>query len=84
MDELKEKNQEEVTLREEFEAIRISLELERKKMLEVTLDRDKLKSLCDEKGTTIQVSYNITFLYLLLLGWNCLLIHCIYALDLDE
>lgn len=67
MDELQEKNQQEVTLREELQAIRNSLELERKKMLEVSLDRDKLKSLCDEKGTTIQVSYNTTFLFLLCL-----------------
>ncbi|ESQ31065.1 hypothetical protein EUTSA_v10003527mg [Eutrema salsugineum] len=54
MDELQEKNQLEVCLREELEAIRNSLELETKKKLEVTLDRDKLKSSCDEKGTTIQ------------------------------
>lgn len=61
MDELQEKNQIEVTLREELETIRKSLELERKNLLEVTLNRDKLKSLCDEKETTIQVSYNVTF-----------------------
>ncbi|KAG7535866.1 FERM N-terminal [Arabidopsis thaliana x Arabidopsis arenosa] len=54
MDEQQEKNQQEVTLREELEAIHNGLELERKKLLEVTLDRDKLRSLCDEKGTTIQ------------------------------
>ncbi|CAH2042982.1 unnamed protein product [Thlaspi arvense] len=54
MDELQEKSQQEVILREEVEAIRNSLELERKNLMEVILDRDKLKSLCDEKGTTIQ------------------------------
>ncbi|CAD5335964.1 unnamed protein product [Arabidopsis thaliana] len=54
MDEQQEKNQQEVTLREELEAIHNGLELERRKLLEVTLDRDKLRSLCDEKGTTIQ------------------------------
>ncbi|KAJ4873354.1 Kinesin-like calmodulin-binding protein [Raphanus sativus] len=54
MDELREKQLQEVTLREELEAMRNNLEPERKKLLEVTLDRDKLKSLCDEKETTIQ------------------------------
>ncbi|KAF8049664.1 hypothetical protein N665_2159s0015 [Sinapis alba] len=54
MDELREKHLQEVTLREELEAMRSNLEPERKKMWEVTLDRDKLKSLCDEKETTIQ------------------------------
>lgn len=68
MDEQQEKNQQEVTLREELEAIHNGLELERKKLLEVTLDRDKLRSLCDEKGTTIQVSYNLTLVFLLMLG----------------
>jgi len=68
MDEQQEKNQQEVTLREELEAIHNGLELERRKLLEVTLDRDKLRSLCDEKGTTIQVSYNLTFVFLLMLG----------------
>lgn len=78
MDELREKQLQEVTLREELEAMRNNLEPERKKLLEVTLDRDKLKSLCDEKETTIQVSYTIT-LFLLLLGWSCLFIHFIYC-----
>ncbi|KAJ4887525.1 Kinesin-like calmodulin-binding protein [Raphanus sativus] len=54
MDELREKQLQEVTLREELEAMRNNLEPERKKLLEVTLDRDKLKSLYDEKETTIQ------------------------------
>ncbi|WZZ37525.1 hypothetical protein YC2023_020926 [Brassica napus] len=54
MDELREKHLQEVTLREELEAIRHNLEPERKNLLEVTLDREKLKTLCDEKETTIQ------------------------------
>ncbi|KAJ0234386.1 Kinesin-like protein KIN-14E [Hirschfeldia incana] len=54
MDELREKHLQEVTLREELEAMRNNLEPERKKILEVTLDRDRLKSLCDEKEETIQ------------------------------
>lgn len=63
MDELQEKNQQEVIFGEELEAIRNGMEVERKKLLEVTLERDKLRSLCDEKGTTIQVSYNIIFFH---------------------
>lgn len=63
MDELQEKNQQEVIFGEELEAIRNGMEVERKKLLEVTLERDKLRSLCDEKGTTIQVSYNINFFH---------------------
>ena len=78
MDELQKKTQQEVSMREELEATRNSLELGRKKLLEVTLDSDKLKSLCDEKETTIKVSYNVTFLFLLLLNWSCLFIHPIY------
>uniref|UniRef100_M4ESM1 Kinesin motor domain-containing protein n=1 Tax=Brassica campestris TaxID=3711 RepID=M4ESM1_BRACM len=54
MDEVREKHLQEITLREELEAIRHNLEPERKKMLEVTLDRNKLKTLCDEKETAIQ------------------------------
>ncbi|CAF1717227.1 kinesin-like protein KIN-14E [Brassica napus] len=54
MDELQKKTQQEVSMREELEATRNSLELGRKKLLEVTLDNDRLKSLCDEKGTTIK------------------------------
>ena len=85
MDELQKKTQQEVSMREELEATRNSLELGRKKLLEVTLDNDRLKSLCDENGTTIKVSYNINFLFLLLLNWICLFIHpiYIYSLDLD-
>lgn len=60
MDEVREKHLQEITLREELEAIRHNLEPERKNLLEVTLDREKLKTLCDEKETAIQVSYNIT------------------------
>lgn len=80
VDELQKKTQQEVSLREELEATRNSLELGRKKLLEVTLDRDKLKLLCDEKGTTIKVSYNITFFFLILLNLSCLFIHPIYML----
>ncbi|KAL0643368.1 hypothetical protein Bca4012_041658 [Brassica carinata] len=54
MDELQKKTQQEVSMREELEATCNSLELGRKKLLEVTLDNDRLKSLCDEKGTTIK------------------------------
>ncbi|XP_010555139.1 PREDICTED: kinesin-like protein KIN-14E isoform X3 [Tarenaya hassleriana] len=55
MEELQEKNHQEVTMREELEALYNNLELERKIILEVTTERDKLISLCDEKDSTLQV-----------------------------
>ncbi|XP_010555137.1 PREDICTED: kinesin-like protein KIN-14E isoform X2 [Tarenaya hassleriana] len=54
MEELQEKNHQEVTMREELEALYNNLELERKIILEVTTERDKLISLCDEKDSTLQ------------------------------
>ncbi|KAK6916933.1 MyTH4 domain [Dillenia turbinata] len=54
VEELKSKQKLEVRLQEELEVLKDSLIMERQKLAEVILDRDKLTLLCDEKDSTLQ------------------------------
>ena len=56
LEELHEKQNQEVKLQEELEALKDSLRSEKQNLVEVECDRDRLKSLCAEKDAALQVS----------------------------
>lgn len=56
LEELREKQKQEVTLQEEMEALRDSLRLEKQNLTEMTLDCDRLKALCHERDTALQAA----------------------------
>ncbi|KAI6700301.1 hypothetical protein NL676_014625 [Syzygium grande] len=56
LEELREKQKQEVTLQEEMEALRDSLTLEKQNLTEMTLDCDRLKALCHERDTALQAA----------------------------
>lgn len=43
-------------MQEELDDLKDSLRFEKQKLAEVMADHDRLKSLCDEKDTSLQVS----------------------------
>lgn len=57
LEELREKQKQEVTLQEEMEALRDSLRLEKQNLAEMRLDCDRLKALCHERDTALQVQF---------------------------
>ncbi|XP_052196753.1 kinesin-like protein KIN-14E [Diospyros lotus] len=54
LEELHEKQKQEARLQEDQEGLKGILRSEKKNLAEVTCDRDKLKSLCDEKDSTLK------------------------------
>lgn len=56
LEELREKQKQEVTLQEEMEALRDSLRLEKQNLTEMMLDCDRLKALCHERETALQAA----------------------------
>lgn len=56
LEELREKQKQEVTLQEEMEALRDSLRLEKQNLSEMMLDCDRLKALCHERETALQAA----------------------------
>lgn len=56
MEELHEKQNQEVKLQEQLEGLKDSLRSAKQNLAEVECDRDRLKSLCAERDATLQVS----------------------------
>lgn len=56
LEELHEKRKQEAKMLEELEDLKESLRSGKKNLVEVMSDRDRLKSLCDEKDRALQVS----------------------------
>jgi pheromone shutdown protein TraB len=56
LEELHKKQNQEVKLQEELEALKDSLRSEKQNLAEVECDRDRLKSLCAERDAALQVS----------------------------
>ncbi|KAL5752236.1 hypothetical protein ACOSP7_022423 [Xanthoceras sorbifolium] len=56
LEELHEKKTQEVKMQEELESLKDSLRSEKQKLAEVSSDRDRLKSLCNEKDSDLQAS----------------------------
>lgn len=55
LEELREKEKQETHMWEELEGLKDALRLEKQKLAEVTCDRDRLATLCDEKAAALQV-----------------------------
>jgi chromosome segregation ATPase len=60
-EELQRKTKQEREMQEELEGLRDALQSERHIIQEVSSERDKLKSLCDEKDSSLQVYGDIQF-----------------------
>ncbi|KAF6160903.1 hypothetical protein GIB67_025438 [Kingdonia uniflora] len=56
MEELREKQKQEVEMQEELEGLKDSLNSEKINLADVTSDRDELRSLCDEKESSLQAA----------------------------
>ncbi|XP_058073306.1 kinesin-like protein KIN-14I [Magnolia sinica] len=56
LDELRQKQKEEVEMQEELEGLKDSLQSEKQNLNEVICDRDKLRALCDEKDSSLQAA----------------------------
>lgn len=54
LEELHEKQQREIKMQEDLEGLKDSLEFENQKLVEITCDCDRLKSLCNEKDAALQ------------------------------
>lgn len=64
LEELREKQKQEVKLLEELEGLKGILRSEKQNLMEVSSDRDKLRSLCDQKDFALQVlgyAFEISF-----------------------
>lgn len=57
-EELHEKQMQEVKLQEELEGLKDTLRFEKQKLAEVSSDQDRLRSICAEKDTALEVSTN--------------------------
>lgn len=55
LEEIQAKKQQEVEMQEELEGLKESLQSERQNLKEIISDRDKLKRLCEEKDSALQV-----------------------------
>ncbi|KAH9662213.1 kinesin-like protein KIN-14E [Citrus sinensis] len=55
LEELHERQRQEAKMQEELDDLKDSLRFEKQKLAEVMADHDRLKSLCDEKDTSLQV-----------------------------
>lgn len=55
LDKLREKQKQEEDMLQELEGLQRSLRADKQSLAEVTNDRDKLRSLCDEKDKALQV-----------------------------
>lgn len=55
LEELHEKQQQEIKLQEEMEALKDTLRSEKQKLEQVTSNHDTLRNLCDEKDAAIRV-----------------------------
>jgi len=55
--ELHAKKKQEIEMQEELEGLKESLQSERQSLKETISDRDKLKSLCEEKDSALQVCF---------------------------
>ncbi|XAR73644.1 Minus-end-directed kinesin ATPase [Bertholletia excelsa] len=56
LEELHEKQNQEARLQKEMESLKATLRLEKQNLADVTCDRDKLRSLCDQKGSELQAA----------------------------
>lgn len=56
LEELHEKQEQQVKMQEELELLRKSLEIEKQNLVEVTSERDKIRSFYDEKDMALQVA----------------------------
>lgn len=56
LEELREKQEQEVKLREELEGMKESLRSEKESMVEVQSNLDKIRLVCNEKDRALQVS----------------------------
>jgi hypothetical protein len=75
LEELHEKQNQEVKLQEQLEGLKDSLRSAKQNLAEVECDRDRLKSLCAEKDAAFQVSIiNSDARVLSLVTWSILLI----------
>lgn len=63
-EDLREKQKQEVVLQEELETVKDILKSEKQNLAEVVADCDKVRSLCNEKDSTLQVNL-IIFLIML-------------------
>lgn len=63
-EDLREKQKQEVVLQEELETVKDILRSEKQNLAEVVADCDKVRSLCNEKDSTLQVNLIIFFIML--------------------
>lgn len=78
-DELRAKQKQEVEMQEELEGVKDSLLSEKRNVREVICDLDKLRTLCDEKDSALQVSLFILSRHRGVIGYNFLLILLFYV-----
>lgn len=64
-EDLREKQKQEVVIQEELETVKDILKSEKQNLAEVVADRDKVRSLCNEKDSTLQVIFIYFFNFLL-------------------
>lgn len=63
-EDLREKQKQEVVLQEELETVKDILRSEKQNLAEVVADCDEVRSLCNEKDSTLQVNLIIFFIML--------------------
>lgn len=77
-EDLREKQKQEVVLQEELETVKDILRSEKQNLAEVVADCDKIRSLCNEKDSTLQVNLIIFFYHSYF--WSLLLTLVTYRL----